>query len=580
MMVEKLNCYLRVDSKGKHMDTPNDLRWVILPGMRFFFESYINAALANISKNNKGSRNRPLLVIGDTGTGKTMMADTYIQLFAKVNKIKSVHRVNCAAFTETLIDSELFGHVKGAFTGATNEKIGILESSSNSLVILDEIGELSENIQAKLLVFIEDGYFRKVGSTTLQKSSAILFATTNKTREYFREDFWFRFNPVFVPPFYKRRLDALCYIYMKNKNLFFKLKPSSALHILAYNWPGNAREIDRLIDDMSFRDAMEDPHLRQLYDDLNLNPAHSEYTFNDQIDSNISDIGKVDRMHLGNYVVKSGYDLISLNETLSMLGIGLPFSINPGGEISNFSQIMQEKEDYYSGKTKYESINERWDTKEQWLSMVKGMKSTDAWTGADDTFFSAKEKNPLLEYIKHPVLEGFYFAEPCNLHRLIEIGFSTFCNIFFRDPEQDSHILENHDLSTWAAPIDYSVMRVTKRIHRKKLLLPLMKVMTGRNIINRGEIAFHKSWSGLIRDLNISNDDAFFGTKKQECNLPEQKNDDKDITEEKHLKKYYSDLIKSSKTHVEAAKKAGLNYSTFRSKLRKFGLLAAKKKRT
>jgi hypothetical protein len=541
---------------------------------------YLNVALANISRYKKGVRNRPLLVIGDSGTGKTMLADAYAQLFAKVNKSLSVHRVNCAALTETLIESELFGHVKGAFTGATKAKIGILESSSDSLVILDEIGELSENIQAKLLVFIEDGEFRKVGSNVLQKSNAILFATTNKTREYFREDFWFRFNPVFVPPFYMRRLDVLCYLYMKNKSLFFKLMPSSALHILAYNWPGNAREIDRLIDDMSFGDVAEDSRLSQLYDALKLRPILFEYSFNDQIDSNISDIGRADHFYLGNYVVKNGYDLISLNEMFSRFGIGLPFSIDPRGEISNFSQIMQERDGNYSGEVKSRTGYKKYKTREEFFDMPKHFKPVDYWTGADGSFFKTNKEKPLIEYAKYPVLEGFYLAGPCDLYYSIKNGFDIFCCILFRDSKHNSHLLENHDLNIETTDFGVSIMKIIKKIHKKKLLLPLMKVMTGRDIIDRGEIGFHMSWFGLISDLNISNDYAFFGTKKQEGNFPEQnqKNDDNNMTEEKLLTKYYSDLINSSKTHVEAAKKAGLNYFTFRSKLRKLGLLAAEKK--
>ena len=205
----------------------------------------------------------PIMICGPTGVGKSMFVDEFKKLAeADYKKQKQddkekgkeqIHKgklkiilLNCASFSSALLTSEIFGHVKGAFSGAVKDKKGIVEKAEGGILVLEEIGELPEDGQAKLLTFIEDGYFYKVGGITRKKANIQIIATTNKEKEDFREDFWYRFFPFFVPPLHQRREDVFYYLFYSSPDILKKLRPWEALTLLAYNWPGNVREIERI----------------------------------------------------------------------------------------------------------------------------------------------------------------------------------------------------------------------------------------------------------------------------------------------------------------------------------------------
>jgi transcriptional regulator with AAA-type ATPase domain len=141
------------------------------------------------------SGNAPILITGPTGVGKSIFIDILQKEEvekAKEEAVTNMIIINCAHFDPGLAESELFGHVKGAFTGATKDKKGVLAAVKNGTVVLDEIGELSENVQAKLLTFIEDGFYYKVGSTKPEVSSVRIVGVTSR-KENLRKDFINRF---------------------------------------------------------------------------------------------------------------------------------------------------------------------------------------------------------------------------------------------------------------------------------------------------------------------------------------------------------------------------------------------------
>jgi transcriptional regulator with PAS, ATPase and Fis domain len=215
--------------------------WKITPGLNHAVDDFIR--LYEHLRGKSGLK-VPIMILGDRGVGKSLFVHIYRTIYEKDNPGKKVVRLNVAALTETLIESELFGYVKGAFTGAgkSGEK-GLVEEAD--LLILEEIGELKFHIQAKLLTFIEDGEYYKVGATNHSKAKPNLqiIATTNKNREDMRLDFYDRFVKFSVPPLYQRRGDVLYYINQFFPGLLKNFRPWEILTLLAYPWPGNVREI-------------------------------------------------------------------------------------------------------------------------------------------------------------------------------------------------------------------------------------------------------------------------------------------------------------------------------------------------
>ncbi len=205
--------------------------------------------------------NATVLLQGETGTGKGHLAGVIHNLSPR--KTRPLVQVNCAALSPTLIESELFGHEKGAFTSAHARKIGRFELARGTTLFLDEIGEFPMELQAKLLHVLQDGEFERVGGTTTIKTDARVIAATNKDlsdaveKGRFRSDLWYRLSvfPVTIPPLRERLediplfLDAFVKKYEKEMGKRFNKIPHAALDTLKdYSWPGNIRELQNLIE--------------------------------------------------------------------------------------------------------------------------------------------------------------------------------------------------------------------------------------------------------------------------------------------------------------------------------------------
>jgi DNA-binding NtrC family response regulator len=201
-----------------------------------------------------------VLIQGETGTGKELIARAIHNLGVRRNK--PFIPVDCGALTETLLESELFGHVKGAFTGATSDKQGLFEVAEAGTAFLDEIGHVSLGIQAKLLRVIQDGQIKRVGEATSRQVDVRIISATNENLEKavkdgrFREDLYYRLNvvPIWIPPLRERKEDIPIlvehfvhkYNYLEKKDL--QGVSTDALNILmAYEWPGNVRELENFI---------------------------------------------------------------------------------------------------------------------------------------------------------------------------------------------------------------------------------------------------------------------------------------------------------------------------------------------
>jgi formate hydrogenlyase transcriptional activator len=205
--------------------------------------------------------NVSVLLLGETGTGKGLFARAIHQLSRAKNR--PLVQVNCAALSPHLIESELFGHEKGAFTGAATRRQGRFELACGTTLFLDEIGDLPLDLQAKLLRVLQDGEYERVGGNTTLKSDARIIAATNRDIEKeveagrFRSDLWYRLSvfPISIPPLRQRKEDidlltgflvAKCSRAMGKK---VQAVPANVVRRLqAYHWPGNVRELENIIE--------------------------------------------------------------------------------------------------------------------------------------------------------------------------------------------------------------------------------------------------------------------------------------------------------------------------------------------
>ncbi|WP_375754307.1 sigma-54-dependent transcriptional regulator [Corallococcus exercitus] len=202
----------------------------------------------------------PVLLLGETGTGKAVLAR---HLHALRQKQGAFVQINCAALPDTMMESELFGHERGAFTDAKTARRGLVELASDGLLFLDEVGELPLALQAKLLTFLDKGAFRRLGGTTELTSTARIVAATNKDLEAevaagrFREDLLFRLSVfrVDVPPLRERREDVLPLARTLVLELCSELgrrpvpfSPAAEERLLSYPFPGNVRELRNVLE--------------------------------------------------------------------------------------------------------------------------------------------------------------------------------------------------------------------------------------------------------------------------------------------------------------------------------------------
>jgi two-component system, NtrC family, response regulator AtoC len=270
-----------------------------------------------------------VLLTGESGTGKDLAAKAIH--YASDRATQPFMNITCSALPESLLESELFGHERGAFTGADRQKRGLLETADGGTVFLDEIGEMVPALQAKLLRFLEEKTFKRVGGATDLRVDVRVIAATNRQLEEevrqgrFREDLYYRLNvlPIPLPPLRERAEDIplLVHYYVNTFNADFKKRiqrvtPDALERLKTHRWPGNVRELRNAVERAML--LGEGPELG--VEDFAFTVGPSATRLSEQIELPASgiDLDQLERSLVGQALERSGW-----NQTRAAAMLGL-----------------------------------------------------------------------------------------------------------------------------------------------------------------------------------------------------------------------------------------------------------------
>jgi formate hydrogenlyase transcriptional activator len=274
--------------------------------------------------------NSPVLLLGETGVGKDIIANTIH--YSSSRRDGPFISVNCGAIPDTLIDSELFGHEKGAFTGALSQKRGRFERANKGTIFLDEIGDLPLIAQARLLKVLQSKEIERVGGVKTITLDIRIIAATNRNLEemvklnQFREDLWFRLNvfPILIPSLRDRKADipALMQHFITSKARELNLPDIPTLHpdaidsLMDYHWPGNVRELENIVE----RAMILNPKGPLTFDHLNLGPSQKTQQQREQ-DEETDDLDEVISQHIRRTLLKAQGKVSGPDGAAALLGI-------------------------------------------------------------------------------------------------------------------------------------------------------------------------------------------------------------------------------------------------------------------
>jgi len=443
----------------------------------------------------KVAEKSPIMICGHSGVGKSLFLHIFKKLYQESYGSKDkIETVNCSHFTGDLARSELFGHVKGSFTGAAHDTDGWLKRADGGVLVLEEVGELPKETQAKLLTFIETGEFHKVGSSKIETANVQIVAATNNEKDL-RDDFRFRFFPFYVSPICERRQDVLYYLAAKFPQLIASLSPWEVMILMAYNWSGNVREIEKVGRLLKRRKLMaeEDTSIELLEEAINLIDSEKiqKKSFMENMEVMKSGLGSIsyrdtalksNKSHqLYNELAKNGINVRLLESLLNQYKIGLSV-INKNFFFKAFREYHPE------GDFKYDKRFEI-----QLYSQVSAFKEA---------------------------------------YR----GFQAFCTLFQQDEKEDKNLMDiTH---TTFLPPSMPITYFFKSDHENIELFESIDTYIKREKLQKNEQS------------------ELYSMNKNEL-----------------MKLYYQGVLeRSGGNQTEAAKRAGIKYTTFRDQLKKYGI--------
>lgn len=544
--------------KERNGDPTPSPKYIIPPGLiskRLEFEAHYHI-----------SKGKPIIIVGATGVGKTLFLHLFEKLYRKEhgNNVPII-KINCSHYDDQLVRSELFGHAKGAFTGAINKKEGLIKKADGGVLFMEEIGDLPKDAQAKLLTVIEDGFFYRVGGTEPEKVSVQIVGTTNNIKNM-REDFWQRFMPFYVPPLYERREDILYYLYDKFPELLTTLNPQEVLWLLTYNWPGNVRELERIARLLERNKKMVSTEVSQ---NISLSNAAA---------------------HL--FSVLKGDDRIPENEMVKLkssqdLKIGdlskqIEESFQKGP--SRFL-IAEEHEYFFSAVQSKKPLNEELKKNGVDIALLgKILRQSRVALGEDpDPAFPELSKNdgeffqkqfthrndPLFDvkqYIRIGILEE------------AKTGLDVFCSLFFQSASSNKNLLDVREGTTFETGFETDTLPKSRRDGYLKMVGSIFEYLSGLQL-PRGERIPEKHEERermftALAERHPSN--KFLASILAREAVTSDKQAGPDIWQMNHdelLRFYYKGMVeRSGGVQEHAAKRMGVNYRTFRSRCKSLGL--------
>ncbi|UJX39275.1 sigma 54-interacting transcriptional regulator [Desulfovibrio sp. JY] len=577
----------------------NNKEWFVLPGLMEVFTYYLQIAKAYLT-NDDPVMNRPLLIIGDSGVGKGMFIEAAKQIFLNKNPSKEVIRLNCASFEKNLIDSELFGYVKGAFTGAVNDEKGIVEAAKGGLLILDGIGEIPKELQAKLLIFIEENEYRKVGSSKINHSFVKIIGTTNRQKKDFRNDFWYRFFPVFIPPLYERRLDLIYYILLKYKYIASKLTPLFVMRLLSHNWPGNVRELERVISFIRLNCLQHEeaelgefswwcsPEFPMSDEDSALETE--KFMFDEEITVELNNrmitFPEDERQTafansiLNNFAAqleKSDFDLLGFNKKIREYGLQFPYYFDSEKEALKHDKCIAVST--YAKKHPTFQVDDQGERKQFKRTIFSckmpfyNHKKEKFEMGFWDNYYEKLADVIELETDSIEDLDGFY--EVVDNSRIENIGnmLKCLCLFFLKNEKNSENIFGSKKVyinSTYRRNRSFASQAEVV----KKFLFDALDFATESSAYRPSVEGddYAANWRSYV-DVLTNYDDKMFDVEllPSDFKRVDEINEDFVIkTERQLLGEYYTFLKDQFKTDKKASEAAGLNESTFRFRMKKY----------
>ena len=322
---------------------------------KFSFDNIIGKNLLIVDVFKKINRVAPLdstvLIDGESGTGKELFANAiHVHSKRAANRFLAV---DCNTFSSSLMESELFGHVKGAFTGADKTKPGIFETASNGTLFLDEVTNLDRDVQGKLLRVLETGEYKPVGSSQEKKTNARIITATNMDiqqmvkEKKFREDLFYRLNvfPIHIPPLRDRKNDIPMLAYHFLKRFCHKtgkkisgFSDDALKTLIDYDWPGNVRQLKNVIERLVILSDENQLNQKILYDNLEI---RQEKDSNDiQVPGNLDELKAAKKRFLENYF--NEIEISFLKKALSKADGNITKAAKiVGMQRSNFSTLMK-----------------------------------------------------------------------------------------------------------------------------------------------------------------------------------------------------------------------------------------------
>jgi len=506
------------------------------------------------------SQGKPILITGPTGVGKSLFIHMYCEWYKnRYGNNSKIISVNCSHFEKELARSELFGHVKGAYTGAIQNKNGWIEEANGGLLILDEIGELPDECQAQLLTFIEDGKFHKMGESKIRQARDLhIIAATNKEWDKpgkpLRDDLWNRFLTITIPPLYSRREDILYYIAFKDPEIIKELSTSDILTLLLYNWPGNVREIDRVISVLKSKNYLiKNNPLKKLFDYeiSNLYDLKKEQT-----NLSLSLTG-----FLYHKLESSGFDVDTLELVLNDYDIGLYHE----SELIVFKNFKVD--DLY-------------------IKEVKNTLSFEDLSNININPLHIDNVKQSYESVENQILDVYqnYFNikilpkyEPFS-H--VITGFALFCFFFIQDINTYRNIIVeilNHNISTRAEFSTTLIERKKREDGGKENKDNIVKITQQAFEFMKGTMLPRKTapiFKEEARDFVVQLQDNYFGDEDLYTTIQFEQSKQKNemdifsMTEKEFIKYYYDGLLKRYPNPPKIAEALDISEQTIYSRLK------------